>query len=85
LAKCTRRHHDQAALSIAPTNYFKGWSGIFMAAAMVRLEQEQSALGILEQAVGYAEQAGHISRFAVALLRGEARACGVSSTKPGKR
>jgi tetratricopeptide (TPR) repeat protein len=64
----------QAALSIAPTNYFKGWSGTFMAAAMARLGQEQSALENLEQAVGYAEQAGHISGFAlVALLRGEAR------------
>ena len=44
-----------------------------MAAAMARLGQTQDAVGILEQAVGYAEQGEHISGFAiVALLRGEA-------------
>ncbi|MBI2799878.1 MAG: AAA family ATPase [Gammaproteobacteria bacterium] len=64
----------QAAFNIAPTNYFKGWSATFMAAAMARLGQAEEAVNILEQAVGYAEQAGHLSGYAlVALLRGEAR------------
>jgi tetratricopeptide (TPR) repeat protein len=67
----------EAAFKIAPTNYFKGWSACFMAAAMARLGQAQSALEVLDQAVGYAKQAGHISGFAlVALLRGEARVHG---------
>ena len=64
----------QTALAIAPTNYFKGWSATYMAAAMARLGQAEDAMGILEQAVGYAEHAGHISGYTlVALIRGEAR------------
>ena len=64
----------QAAFKIAPTNYFKGWAATYMAIAMARLGQAMEAMQILDQAVGYSEQAGRISGYTlVALLRGEAR------------
>ncbi len=64
----------QAALKIAPTNYFRGWCATYMAAIMARLGDAQEAMAILDQAVGYSEQAGHIAGYTlVALLRGEAR------------
>ena len=45
-----------------------------MAAAMARAGAADEAIGILDQSVGYAEQAGHLSGYAlIALLRAEAR------------
>lgn len=62
------------ALALAPTQYFKGWAGTFMAAAMARVGDPAQALAVLEQSVSYAEQAGHVSGYAlIALLRAEAR------------
>ena len=64
----------QSALKIAPTNYFKGWSATYLACIMARLGQAPEAMTILDQAVSYSEQAGHIVGYVlVALLRGEAR------------
>jgi len=66
--------HGNAALAIAPTDYFRGWAATFMAAGMARSGQTADAIRILDQAVGYAAAAGHVSGYAlVALLRGEAR------------
>jgi len=62
------------AVERAPTQYFKGWAATFMAAAMARAGAADEAIGILDQSVGYAEQAGHLSGYAlIALLRAEAR------------
>lgn len=62
------------ALALAPTQYFRGWAATFMAAAMARAGDTDEAIGVLEQAVNYAEQAGHLSGYAlIALLRAEAR------------
>ena len=64
----------RAAVNLAPTNYFKGWAATYMAAAMARLGQAAEAIDILDPAVGYAEQGGHVFGYAlVAFLRGEAR------------
>lgn len=64
----------QAAFTIAPTDYFRGWALAFMASARCSVGQDAEALGILEYAVGLARDSGHMGGYTlIALLLAEAR------------
>ena len=64
------------SLAIAPTDYFRGWTACYMAVSMARMGQAAEAVQILDQAVSYSEQAGHVTGYSlVAFMRGEALVC----------
>ena len=59
----------QAALAVAPTDYFRGWASIYIAAASCRLGEIDPALAILEQNVRLAKDSAHLGGYTLAALQ----------------
>lgn len=65
----------EAALAVAPTDYFRGWASVYLAAAQCRLGQCDPALSVLERAVTLARDSAHSGYHLCALQLIDGRLC----------